>query len=39
MDIFTDGNLIARILLSLVSVGYGGVTILADINKTHATNL
>ena len=31
MDVFTDGNLIARILLSLV-------TILADINKTHATN-
>jgi len=26
-------------LLSLVTVGYGGVTILADINKTHATNL
>jgi hypothetical protein len=38
MDVFTDGNLIARILLSLVTVGYGGITILADINKTHATN-
>jgi hypothetical protein len=38
MDAFTDGNLIARILLSLVTLGYGLVTILADINKTHATN-
>src|ERR1043166_4207526 len=38
MDVFTDGNLIARILLSLVTIGYGGITILADINKTHATN-
>jgi|SRR5215813_1800297 len=38
MEIFTDGNLIARILLTLVTAGYGVVTILADINKTHATN-
>jgi hypothetical protein len=38
MDAFTDGNLIARILLSLVTVGYAFITILADINKTHATN-
>jgi hypothetical protein len=38
MDAITDGNLIARILLSLVTIGYGGITILADINKTHATN-
>jgi hypothetical protein len=38
MEIFTDGNLTARILLSLVTIGYGGITILADINKTHATN-
>jgi hypothetical protein len=38
MEAFTDGNLIARILLSLVTVGYSFVTILADINKTHATN-
>jgi hypothetical protein len=38
MDAFTDGNLIARILLSLVTVGYSIITILADINKTHATN-
>ncbi|HVV61427.1 MAG TPA: DUF6640 family protein [Pseudolabrys sp.] len=33
-----DHNLIARILLSLVAIGYGFVTILADFNKTHATN-
>src|ERR1051326_9328097 len=38
MDTFTDGNLIARILLSLVTLGYSLVTILADINKKHATN-
>jgi hypothetical protein len=38
MDAFTDGNLIARILLSLVTLGYSLATILADINKTHATN-
>src|ERR1043166_9708454 len=38
MDVFTDGNLIARILLSLVTLGDAFVTILADINKTHATN-
>ena len=38
MEAFTDGNLIARILLSLVTVGYAFITILADINKTHATN-
>lgn len=38
MDIFTDGHLIVRILLTLVTAGYGVATILADINKTHATN-
>jgi hypothetical protein len=38
MDAFTDGNLVPRILLTLVTAGYGAVTILADINKTHATN-
>jgi|SoiMetStandDraft_5_1073268.scaffolds.fasta_scaffold92081_2 hypothetical protein len=38
MEIFTDGNLLARILLTLVTVGYALVTVLADINKTHATN-
>jgi|SRR5579862_406751 len=30
--------LLARILLTLVTLGYGFVTILADFNKTHATN-
>ena len=29
---------LARILLTLVTLGYGFVTILADFNKTHATN-
>ena len=38
MDIFNDGYLFARFLLSLVTLGYGAVTILADFNKTHATN-
>jgi hypothetical protein len=38
MEVFTDGNLMARILLTLVTAGYSAVTILADINKTHATN-
>ena len=30
--------LLARILLTLVALGYGFATILADFNKTHATN-
>jgi hypothetical protein len=30
--------LLARILLTLVTLGYGFATILADFNKTHATN-
>jgi hypothetical protein len=38
MELFTDGNLAARILLTLVTAGYSVVTILADLNKTHATN-
>jgi hypothetical protein len=29
---------LARVLLTLVTLGYGFVTILADFNKTHATN-
>ena len=33
-----DGNLLARILLTLVTLGYGLATVLADFNKTHATN-
>jgi hypothetical protein len=31
-------GLLARILLTLVTLGYGFATILADFNKTHATN-
>jgi hypothetical protein len=37
MDVF-DHNIVARVLLTLVTIGYGFVTILADFNKTHATN-
>ena len=33
-----DNNLLAKILLSLASIGYGFITIKADFNKTHATN-
>jgi hypothetical protein len=35
--LFAD-NLVARTLLTLATVGYGFVTVLADFNKTHATN-
>lgn len=38
MDAVTDGNLIARILLTVATLGYGLVTIKADFNATHATN-
>jgi hypothetical protein len=33
-----DHYLLARILLSLMTIGYGYITILADFNATHATN-
>ena len=33
-----DAALLARVLLTLVTLGYGFATILADFNKTHATN-
>src|SRR5438309_65427 len=33
-----DGLLAARLLLTVVTIGYGFITILADFNKTHATN-
>ncbi len=33
-----DYSLLARILLTLATLGYGFATILADFNKTHATN-
>jgi hypothetical protein len=38
MDIFHDGNLIARILLALATIGYSIITVKADFNRTHATN-
>ena len=38
MSIAFDLNLLARILLTLVTIGYGFITVLADFNKTHATN-
>jgi len=38
MSIAFDWNLLARILLTLVTIGYGFITVLADFNKTHATN-
>jgi hypothetical protein len=38
MELASDGNLIARILLTLATLGYGVVTIKADFNNTHATN-
>jgi hypothetical protein len=38
MSLAFDANLFARILLSVVTIGYGFVTVLADFNKTHATN-
>ena len=38
MEVFTDGNLFARILLTLATLGYSAITILADFNRTHASN-
>ena len=37
MDAY-DQNLVARILLTLMTAGYAIVTVLADFNKTHAMN-
>ena len=37
MEFATD-NLIARVLLTLVTLGYSLAPVLADFNKTHATN-
>jgi hypothetical protein len=37
MEFVTD-NLLARILLSIATVGYSFLTIKADFNATHATN-
>jgi len=33
-----DYSLLARVLLTLTTIGYAFITILADFNKTHATN-
>jgi uncharacterized membrane protein len=33
-----DLSLLARVLLTLATIGYAFVTVLADFNKTHATN-
>src|SRR4051795_2977157 len=38
MEIFSDGNLLARVLLTLATIGYGVITVKADFNPTHATN-
>ncbi len=38
MPIAFDLHLLARVLLTLVTIGYGFITVLADFNKTHATN-
>jgi len=33
-----DRFLLARMLLTLVTIGYGALTVTADFNRTHATN-
>src|SRR5438105_13757006 len=38
MDPSYDHNLLARILLTVTTAGYGLATIKADFNRTHATN-
>lgn len=38
MEFASDGNLLARILLTLATLGYGLLTIKADFNRMHATN-
>ncbi|WP_376703276.1 DUF6640 family protein [Mesorhizobium sp. ISC25] len=38
MELAYDSHLLARILLSVATVGYGVATIKADLNATHATN-
>ena len=35
---FANDNLIARVLLTINTVGYSLIPMLADFNKTHATN-
>jgi hypothetical protein len=38
MEFASDGNIVARLLLTLATLGYGVVTLKADFNATHATN-
>jgi hypothetical protein len=38
MEFASEGNWLARIFLTLATLGYGLATIKADFNKTHATN-
>lgn len=38
MDSIFDHNLLARILLTLATFGYGVAPLIADLNQTHATN-
>ena len=38
MPVAFDLSLLARVLLTLVTLGYGFLTILADFNNTHATH-
>ncbi len=38
MSIASDGNLLARIVLTVGTVGYGLLPIIGDINGTHAAN-
>jgi Family of unknown function (DUF6640) len=38
MNIAFDHMLLARVLLTLTTTGYAFVTVIADFNKTHATN-
>jgi hypothetical protein len=38
MDSIFDHNLVARVLLTLATLGYGLAPLSADLNNTHATN-
>ena len=38
MDAVFDSNILARILLTIVTAGYAVAPLIADLNSTHATN-
>ena len=38
MDTIFDSNILARILLTIVTAGYALAPLVADLNSTHATN-